>query len=70
MFAYGAENITNQACWLGYAEMFANYEWFTSYLDKLAEVTPSDVQRAAQTWLRAKSRVVGTYLPVAGGGEE
>jgi zinc protease len=70
MFAYGAENITNQAFWLGYAEMFANYEWFTSYLDKLAEVTPSDVQRAAQTWLRAKSRVVGTYLPVAGGGEE
>jgi zinc protease len=65
MFAYGAENITNQAFWLGYAEMFASYEWFTSYLDKLAEVTPSDVQRAAQTYLRAKSRVVGTYLPVA-----
>ena len=70
MFAYGAENITNQAFWLGYAEMFANYEWFTSYLDKLAQVTPADVQRAAQTYFRAKSRVVGTYLPVADGGDE
>lgn len=63
MFAYGAENITNQAFWLGYAEMFANYRWFTSYLEKLAEVTPAEVQLAAQTWLHAKNRVVGTYLP-------
>jgi len=70
MFAYGAENITNQAFWLGYAEMFADYGWFTSYLDKLADVTPADVQRAAQTWFRAKNRVVGTYLPVNGGGEQ
>lgn len=70
MFAYGAENITNQAFWLGYAEMFANYEWFTSYLEKLAQVTPADVQRVAQTWLRAKSRVVGTYLPVGEEGDE
>ena len=27
-FAYGTENITNQAFWLGYAEMFASYDWF------------------------------------------
>ncbi|GAB4494487.1 MAG: pitrilysin family protein [Anaerolineales bacterium] len=67
MFAYGAENITNQAFWLGYAEMFAHYDWFTSYLEKLAQVTPADVQRAAQTWFRAKNRVVGTYLPAKGG---
>ncbi len=70
MFAYGAENITNQAFWLGYAEMFASYEWFTSYLEKLAQVTPADVQRVAQTWLRAKSRVVGTYLPIGEEGDE
>ncbi len=70
MFAYGAENITNQAFWLGYAEMFSSYEWFTSYLEKLAQVTPADVQRVAQTWLRAKSRVVGTYLPVGEEGDE
>ena len=70
MFAFGTENITNQAFWLAYAEMFADYSWFTSYLDKLAAVTPAEVQRVARTYLRAKNRIVGTYLPVAEGGDE
>jgi zinc protease len=70
IFAYGAENITNQAFWLGYAEMFADYSWFTSYLDKLMEITPADVQRAARTFFRTQSRVVGTYLPVTERGDE
>lgn len=64
MFAYGSENITNQAFWLGYAEMFASYDWFMTYLDRLAQVTPAEVQRVAQTWLRRKNRVIGVYLPV------
>ncbi len=63
IFAYGSENITNQAFWLGYAEMFARYDWFLTYLDKLAEVTPRDVQRVAREYLRPQSRIVGTYLP-------
>ena len=69
MFAYGAENITNQAFWLGYAEMFANYSWFTTYLEKLSQVTPADVQRAAQTFFQPRARVVGTYLPNGTGAE-
>jgi zinc protease len=64
MFAFGTENITNQAFWLAYAEMFADYSWFTSYLERLAAVTPADVQRVARTYLRTKNRIVGTYLPV------
>jgi len=63
LFAYGSENITNQAFWLGYAEMFAKYDWFTGYVDRLAQVTPADVQRIAQTYLLTSSRTVGTYLP-------
>ena len=63
LFAYGSENITNQAFWLGYAEMFATYEWFLTYLDKLAAVTPQDVQRVAREYLRPQARVVGTYIP-------
>jgi zinc protease len=63
MFAYGSESITNQAYWLGFAEMFDTYEWFVSYLDRLAAVTPEEVQRIAQTYLRPQNRVVGTYLP-------
>jgi zinc protease len=63
MFAFGSENITNQAFWLGFAEMFADYSWFTSYLDRLSLVTPADVQRVAQRYFQKRSRVVGTYLP-------
>jgi zinc protease len=67
LFAYGSENITNQAFWLGYAEMFADYDWFLTYLEKLARVTPADVQRVARAYLRPQQRVVGTYLPLRGG---
>ena len=63
MFAYGTESITNQAAWLGFSEMFAEYQWFESYLDKLAQVTPEDIQRVAQTWLLPQKRLTGTYLP-------
>ena len=64
LFAYGSESITNQGFWMGYTEIFADYDWFLTYLDKLAAVTPDDVQRVAQKYLRKKARVVGTYLPV------
>ncbi len=66
MFAFGAENITNQAFWLGYAEMFASYAWFSGYLEKLSQVSPADVQRAAQNTFQTSSRVVGNYLPSGG----
>lgn len=63
LFAYGSENITNQGFWLGYAEMFANYEWFTHYVERLNEVTPQMVREAAQNYLAKTRRVVGIYLP-------
>jgi zinc protease len=66
LFAYGSESITNQGFWLGFTEMFASYQWFTEYLDNLAAVTPQDVQRVAQTYLRPQNRVLGTYLPTNG----
>ena len=66
LFAYGSESISNQAFWLGFAEMFATYDWFTGYLDRLGAVTPEDVQRAAQTYLRPQKRVVGVYVPKEG----
>jgi zinc protease len=66
IFAYGSENITNQAFWMGYAEMFADYNWFLTYLEALSAVTPVDVQRVAQGYLLPRSRVVGTYIPSGG----
>jgi len=66
IFAYGSENITNQGFWMGYAEMFASYNWFLTYLEKLAAVTPAEVQRVAQQYMQPRSRVVGTYIPTGG----
>jgi zinc protease len=66
LFAYGSENITNQAFWLGHAEMFASYDWFEHYVDRLAAVTPTDVQYIAQTYLQPANRVVGEYTPSNG----
>jgi zinc protease len=63
MFAYGSESISNQAFWMGFSEMFDDYDWFQTYLDRLAAVTPEDVQRVAQEYLRPQNRITGMYLP-------
>jgi len=63
IFAYGSESISNLAYWMGFAEMFATLDWFTTYLERLAAVTPADVQRLAQTCLRPQNRTLGVYLP-------
>jgi len=63
LFAYGSESITNQGFWLGFAEMFDDYEWFSEYLERLDHVTPQDVQHVAQTYLRPQNRVLGVYQP-------
>jgi zinc protease len=63
IFAYGSETVTNQAFWMGYAEMFATYDWFENYIEKLDAVTPDDVQHAARKYLARRNRTVGFYLP-------
>ncbi len=63
LFAYGSENITNQAFWMGYANMFANYQWFEKYIESLQTVTAEEVLQAAQTYLSPDRRVVGIYQP-------
>lgn len=70
LFAYGSESITNQAFWLGFAEMFDTYDWFTGYLEHLNQVTPEEVQRVAQAYFRRQNRVLGVYLPTEKGEEQ
>lgn len=67
LFAFGSESITNQAFWMGFSEMFANYDWFLSCLDNLAKVTPEQVQRVAQQYLTPRNRVIGHYKPTGNG---
>ncbi len=66
LFAYGSESITNQGFWLGYAEMFADYQWFASYLDRIAAVTADQVLEVARRYLVPRNRVVGMYRPAKG----
>lgn len=63
LFAYGSENITNQAFWMGYSSIFADYEWFTKYVDRLSQVTPEMIIKVAQNYLQSENRVIGVYLP-------
>jgi zinc protease len=65
LFAYGSENITNQAFWLGFAEMFASYDWFVHYVDRLRQVTPEDILRISRKYLCQSQRVIGIYTPNA-----
>ncbi len=63
IFTYGSENITNQAFWMGFSEMFASYDWFLTYLERLSAVTPQQLQGVAQKYLRPDKRVTGVYIP-------
>ncbi len=62
-FVYGAESITNQARWFGFAEVVTSQEWLDTYLERVAAVTQDDVQRVAQTYLRRDQATVGWYIP-------
>jgi zinc protease len=62
-FAYSSESVTEQALWLGFSEIFADYHWFENYIANLSAVTGEDVQRVAQTYLRRSNRTVGSYVP-------
>lgn len=70
LFAYGSENITNQAFWLGYSEMFASYAWFDNYVKKLEEVTPDSLKKIAAKYLKSENRVIGYYHAENGTGEQ
>ena len=63
MFVYGSENITNQAFWMGYSEMFESYPWFLNYVTNLEKVTPEALLNKAREYLSPKRRVVGIYHP-------
>ena len=67
LFVYGSDNITNQAFWMGYANSFADYDWFTHYVDRLSAVTPENLRRVARQYLSPDQRVVGYYQPNGNG---
>jgi zinc protease len=66
-FAYAAEQVVNQAYWLGWTETVCDHTWFETYLDRLTAVTIDDVQRVAEVYLKPSNRTVGWYVPQGSG---
>ncbi|MGD8632092.1 MAG: pitrilysin family protein [Anaerolineales bacterium] len=63
LFAYSSESITNQAFWLGFTEMFDEYTWLETYLDRISKETPDSAWDCARRYLKRSNRVVGIYHP-------
>ncbi len=60
--AFGTETVTNQAFWLGFSEMVADHTWFTTFLQRLAIVTPQDIQNVANAYLKSDNATTGIYF--------
>ena len=63
LFAYGCENITNQAFWMGYASMFADHTWFDQFIPNLEKVNAENLRNTARKYLRSDRRITGIYRP-------
>jgi zinc protease len=68
-FAYNSESATDQALTLGFLEMMDSHTRMDRLLDELAQVTPEDVARVAQTYLQQDNCVVGRFMPTGEGAE-
>ena len=65
LFAYGTENVTNQAFWLAFTENLQSYRWYEEYVERLQAVTLDDVREAARRYLRRSQRTVGWFIPTS-----
>jgi zinc protease len=68
-FVYSSDSVSNQAYMLGYLESISSADAYDEALNKLAAVTPTDVQRVARTYLTRNNRTVGWFVPTEEEGE-
>jgi zinc protease len=62
-FVYAGESVTNLGYVLGYLEIVDTAELYDHFLDRLAAVTPADVQRVVRQYLSPNNRTVGWFIP-------
>jgi len=66
---YSAEGVTNQAFWLGYLEIVDSWKRVDRLVDEIEAVTPEDVTRVVQTWLRPERKTTGWLVPTESGAD-
>jgi zinc protease len=62
-FIYASDSVSSQANLLGWLETIYTADMYNQILEKLAAVTPEDVQRVARTYLTERNRTVGWFIP-------
>ena len=63
-FIYSKDSIRSLANQLGYFETVASWRYLDGYLERVAAVTPEEIQRVARTYLLEDTRTVGYYEPL------
>lgn len=61
--AYSLDGVTNQAFALLFFELLGSWRRVGEHLERLRAVSPEDVTRVAQTYLRPQNRTVGWFIP-------
>ncbi|MCU0565021.1 MAG: insulinase family protein [Oculatellaceae cyanobacterium Prado106] len=69
-FVLGNQDISSQASQLAYNQTIAgDYRYSDRYLQAIAQVTPADIQRVAQTYLDPTQQTVGQFEPTLADGQ-
>ncbi|MDQ5823901.1 MAG: insulinase family protein [Chloroflexota bacterium] len=69
-FIYSGDSVSSQAYMFGFLESINTADMYDEALDRLAAVTPEDVQRVARKYLTADNRTVGWFIPIKEEGDE
>ncbi|HEX8231200.1 MAG TPA: pitrilysin family protein [Chloroflexia bacterium] len=69
-FIYSGDSVSSQAYMFGFLESINTADMYDEALDRLAAVTPQDVQRVARKYLTADNRTVGWFIPIKEEGDE
>lgn len=64
--AYSRDGAFSIASHLNEAIATGDWTLYTTYLDRIMEVTPSEVQQVAKNYLQEKQCTVGHFIPVSG----
>ncbi len=63
VLAYAAEDINTSASWMGFSSMLGDPGWHIGLPERLENVRPEDISRAAGTILRRDNCVTGIFIP-------